>query len=70
MDQYATHQRLLVAAVMQTEGPIVEMGCGNYSTPLLVELLPGDGAAERRRQHSNAGGRRLRPPTEARPGYA
>ena len=38
MDPYATHQRLLIAAVMQTKGPIVEMGCGDYSTPLLAEI--------------------------------
>jgi hypothetical protein len=38
MDPYATHQRLLIAAAMQTEGPIVEMGCGDYSTPLLAEI--------------------------------
>jgi len=43
MDQYATHQRLLIAAAMQTEGRIVEMGCGNYSTPLLAEIAASQG---------------------------
>lgn len=38
MDPYATHQRLLIAAAMQTEGLIIEMGCGDYSTPLLAEI--------------------------------
>jgi hypothetical protein len=38
MDPYATHQRLLIAAAMQTDGRIVEMGCGDYSTPLLAEI--------------------------------
>lgn len=34
----ATHQRLLVAAAMRTAGPILELGCGWYSTPLLHEI--------------------------------
>lgn len=38
MDPYATHQRLLIAAAMQTSGTIVEMGCGDYSTPMLAEI--------------------------------
>jgi len=43
MDPYATHQRALIAAAMITEGPIVEMGCGNYSTPLLYEVAKSQG---------------------------
>jgi hypothetical protein len=43
MDPYATHQRLLIAAAMQTDGPIIEMGCGDYSTPLLAEIAAHQG---------------------------
>lgn len=43
MDPYATHQRLLVAATMQTTGLIIEMGCGDYSTPLLAEIAVEQG---------------------------
>jgi len=43
VDQYATHQRLLIAAVMQTDGQVVEMGCGDYSTPLLAEIAAAQG---------------------------
>lgn len=32
---YATHQDILLAACRQTTGPIVELGCGEYSTPVL-----------------------------------
>lgn len=35
MDGWASHQYPLIQAVMHTTGPIVEFGCGNYSTPLL-----------------------------------
>lgn len=35
MDPYSTHQALLVAAMVATDGPIVEMGGGYYSTPLV-----------------------------------
>ena len=38
MDLVATHQRLLIAAVMRTAGPILELGVGWYSTPLLHEV--------------------------------
>ena len=37
-DPYSTHQVPLIAAVMQTEGPVVEFGLGHYSTPILHEL--------------------------------
>ena len=36
--QYSTHQQLLVKAVLNTGGPIVELGAGYYSTPILHEL--------------------------------
>lgn len=32
---YGTHMCPLVTAVMNTNGPVLEMGCGDYSTPLL-----------------------------------
>ena len=32
---YGTHMAPLLTAVMATRGPIFEMGCGDYSTPLL-----------------------------------
>lgn len=38
MDLPATHQRLLVGAALRTEGPILELGCGWYSTPILHEI--------------------------------
>jgi glycosyl transferase/beta-hydroxylase protein BlmF len=38
MDGYATHQRLLIASALQSSGHMVEMGCGDYSTPILVEI--------------------------------
>ena len=38
MSQWATHQRLLVKAVLNTGGAIVELGCGWYSTPILHEI--------------------------------
>lgn len=38
MDPYATHLRALVGAVARTQGPILELGAGEYSTPILHEL--------------------------------
>ena len=32
---YGTHMAPLITAVMNTTGPVFEMGCGDYSTPLL-----------------------------------
>lgn len=32
---YGTHMEVLLAAVMNTTGPILEMGCGDFSTPLI-----------------------------------
>ena len=34
-DPFSTHQPLLVAALLNTQGPILEMGGGYYSTPLV-----------------------------------
>jgi hypothetical protein len=38
MDLVSSHQRLLIAAALRTTGPILELGCGWYSTPLLHEI--------------------------------
>lgn len=35
MNGYSTHQPLLIAALLSTDGPILEMGGGFYSTPLI-----------------------------------
>lgn len=35
MDAYATHQAALIKAALETDGDILELGCGDYSTPLL-----------------------------------
>ncbi len=32
---YGTHMAPLLTTVMHSEGPVLEMGCGDYSTPLL-----------------------------------
>lgn len=32
---YGTHMAPLITAVMNTKGPVFEMGCGDFSTPLL-----------------------------------
>lgn len=38
MDPYATHLEALVTTALSTTGPILEMGCGHYSTPLLAAI--------------------------------
>lgn len=38
MDLVATHQRCLIGSVMRTTGPILELGVGWYSTPILHEI--------------------------------
>lgn len=35
MDRYATHIEALVQTALGTSGSILELGCGDYSTPLL-----------------------------------
>lgn len=32
---YGTHYPILAAAVQRTSGPVLELGCGHFSTPLL-----------------------------------
>jgi len=41
--EYATHLPVLYAAVMETTGPVIEFGAGWFSTPLLHELVSGNG---------------------------
>lgn len=38
MDVYATHLHALVETALATEGAILELGCGNYSTPVLSAI--------------------------------
>lgn len=41
IDPYATHQRLLAAALGYFDGPVLEVGCGHYSTPWLHGFCAG-----------------------------
>lgn len=43
IDPYSSHLPLLAACVAATSGPVVEMGAGLYSTPLLQALCLGQG---------------------------
>lgn len=36
---YATHLPLLIECVLRTTGPVLEMGAGSFSTPILHELV-------------------------------
>ena len=38
MDPYSTHLEALVMTAMYTKGGILELGCGDYSTPLLQAI--------------------------------
>ena len=38
MDPYATHLEALVETAMHSKGPILELGCGHYSTPVLASI--------------------------------
>ena len=38
IDQYATHQQILIREALKCNEDIMETGCGYYSTPLLVEI--------------------------------
>jgi hypothetical protein len=42
MDKYATHIPVLGLVIQMTKGPILELGMGIYSTPLLRALVPED----------------------------
>ena len=48
IDPYGTHQSLLVAAMLHTQGPILEMGGGYYSTPIISAFAN----AQRREAHT------------------
>ena len=39
----ATHLPMLIAAVAQSSGPVLELGCGDTSTPMLHAMLHGTG---------------------------
>lgn len=43
MDSSATHQRFLLAALANTTGPVLELGAGWYSTPVLHEVCKMQG---------------------------
>jgi hypothetical protein len=45
LDGYSTHQPPLAACVMATQGPVLEIGAGLYSTPLLHALCGAAGRA-------------------------
>jgi len=41
LNGFATHLPVLIACVNHTTGPVVELGCGAYSTPVLHALCQG-----------------------------
>jgi len=43
MDGYATHIAPLVAAAISVDGDILELGCGDYSSPVLAEITKARG---------------------------
>ena len=43
MDQFATHLRMLVKYLMLCDGDVIELGSGNYSTPLIHEVVKARG---------------------------
>lgn len=43
VDPYATHLEALVETALQSKGPILELGCGNYSTPVLASIANAQG---------------------------
>lgn len=38
IDPYATHLPMLMGMMSRTAGPVLELGCGYYSTPILHEI--------------------------------
>jgi len=44
MDAYATHIEPLVKAALETPGDILELGCGDYSTPILAAICRDRGS--------------------------
>ncbi len=53
MDPYATHLEVLIGTAAMTEGPILELGCGHYSTLPLAALA----AAQNRQFKAQASNR-------------
>jgi hypothetical protein len=43
--KYATHLPALLEMVCSTSGPVLEIGCGHYSTPILHAVLKPSGRA-------------------------
>jgi len=43
MDAYSTHLEALVKTAMETKGGILELGCGDYSTPILAAIAKAQG---------------------------
>jgi hypothetical protein len=43
IDPYATHLEALIGTAMSTDGPILELGRGDYSTPLLKAIAKAQG---------------------------
>lgn len=43
MDPYATHLEALVNTALNTPGDILELGCGDYSTPVLSAIAKSQG---------------------------
>lgn len=39
---WGTHMAALITAVVNTNGPVLEMGCGDYSSPLLHAICGAD----------------------------
>lgn len=42
-EAYSTHQRLLVRGLLDTSDAVLELGCGNYSTPIATEICQHQG---------------------------
>ena len=43
MDGYSTHLEALVETAVTTDGPLCELGCGDYSTPILAAIARQQG---------------------------
>ncbi len=43
LDKYATHLEPLIRAAVEARKGILELGCGNYSTPILREISASKG---------------------------
>jgi hypothetical protein len=43
INEYATHQQILIKEALSCNGDILETGCGYYSTPLLLEIAKQKG---------------------------